>query len=56
MENQIFCTQDGRDLRWQIFLRDPLGQLHQSIPFEALAAQFPIASGRGAPGFLMSKA
>ncbi|PHN02208.1 transposase [Flavilitoribacter nigricans] len=51
MENQIFCTQDGRDLRWQIFLRDPLGQLHQSIPFEVLAAQFPIPSGRGAPSF-----
>ena len=51
MENQIFCTQDGRDFHWQIFLRDPLGQLHQSIPFDALAAQFPLPSGRGAPPF-----
>ena len=51
MENQIFCTQDGRDFRWLIFLQDPLGQLYQSIPFEALAAQFPPPSARGAPAF-----
>jgi hypothetical protein len=51
MENQIFCTQDGRDFRWQIFLHKPLGKLYQSIPFEALAAQFPAPSGRGAPRF-----
>lgn len=51
MENQIFCTQDGRDFRWQIFVHDPLGQLYQSLPFEALAAQFPVPSGRGAPRF-----
>ena len=51
MENQIFCTQDGRDFRWQIFLNDPLGQLYQSIPFDALSAQFPVHSGRGAPKF-----
>ena len=49
MENQIFCTQDGRDFRWQIFLSMPLGHLYESIPFEELARLFPSSSGRGAP-------
>ena len=49
MENQIFCTQDGRDFRWQIFLSMPIGHLYESIPFEKLATLFPASSGRGAP-------
>lgn len=55
MENQIFCTQDGRDFRWQIFLDTPLGRLYQSIPFDQLASLFPVPSGRGAPRFFHVK-
>ena len=36
-------------------MREELGQLYQSIPFETLAAQFPQASGRGAPAFFHVK-
>ena len=51
MENQIFCTQAGRDFRWDIFLSMELGQLYQAIPFSSLATSFPSLPSRGAPGF-----
>ena len=51
MENQIFCTQAGRDFRWNIFMSTELGQLYQAIPFSSLATLFPSLSSRGAPGF-----
>lgn len=51
MENQIFCTQAGRDFRWDIFLSTELGQLYQAIPFSSLATLFPPPPSRGAPSF-----
>lgn len=34
MEHQLFTTQDGRPLDWEIFLQSPLGKLYLAIPFE----------------------
>lgn len=34
MELQLFTTQDGRPLDWQIFLQSPLGKLYLAIPFQ----------------------
>ena len=51
MENQIFCTQAGRNFRWDIFMSTDLGQLYQAIPFSDLVDLFPPLSSRGAPIF-----
>jgi len=52
LDYQLFSTASGRDLRWLQFLASPLGQLHQAIPFEQLAATFPASSPLGRPSRL----
>lgn len=33
MELQLFTTQDGRPLDWEVFLNHPLGRIYTTIPF-----------------------
>lgn len=40
MDLQLFKTQDGRSLAWEVFLASELGQLYQTIPFQALSAAY----------------
>ena len=41
MELQLFSTQAGRPLDWEVFQRHPLGQLYLTIPFQEYAAKIP---------------
>lgn len=47
MELQLFTTQDGRSLEWEVFTRHPLGQLYSTIPFhlykKAIAYKSPLS-------------
>jgi len=41
LELQLFSTQDGRPLDWEVFLRQPIGKLYLTIPFQKYAALIP---------------
>lgn len=41
MELQLFTTQDGRPLDWEVFMKHPLGQLHSTIPFRLYEKAIP---------------
>jgi hypothetical protein len=41
LELQLFTTQDGRPLDWEVFLSQPLGKLYLTIPFQKYAALVP---------------
>ena len=46
MELQLFTTQDGRPLDWEVFLQHPLGQLYQTLPLQKYAESIPERSSK----------
>lgn len=46
MELQLFTTQAGRALDWEVFLQHPLGQLWLTIPFQRFKEQIPYRPAR----------
>lgn len=49
MELQLFTTQDGRSLDWEVFLNDPLGQLYLTIPFHLYEKAIPHKAPKTGP-------
>lgn len=49
MEHQLFTTQDGRSLDWEIFLQSPLGKLYLAIPFQKYIEILPYKSPSTGP-------
>jgi len=43
LELQLFTTQDGRALDWEVFTKHPLGQLYSTIPFHLYEAAIPFS-------------
>ena len=41
MELQLFTTESGRPLDWEVFQQHPLGQLYLTIPFQKYADKIP---------------
>lgn len=37
----LFSEQEIRDKRWEIFIRQPIGQLYLTIPFQQIADRYP---------------
>jgi len=37
----LFAPQEGRSLRWQLFIKTTWGRLYKTIPFQSLAALLP---------------
>lgn len=46
MELQLFTTQDGRPLDWEVFKQHTLGQLWLTIPFHKYAEQIPYEAAK----------
>lgn len=49
MELQLFTTQAGRALDWEVFLRHPLGELYATIPFHLYESAIPYAVPKTGP-------
>lgn len=49
MELQLFTTQDGRALDWEVFLNHPLGRLYSTIPFHLYEKSIPYEAPKTGP-------
>jgi len=49
LELQLFTTQDGRPLDWEVFTKHPLGQLYATIPFHLYEAAICYAPPKTGP-------
>ena len=49
MELQLFTTQDGRPLEWEVFTNHPLGRLYSTIPFHLYEKSIPYEAPKTGP-------
>jgi hypothetical protein len=49
LELQLFSTQDGRCLAWEVFLKHPLGELFTTIPFHNYEQVIPYEAPKTGP-------
>jgi len=49
LELQLFTTQDGRALDWEVFVRHPLGLLYSTIPFHLYKKTIPYEPPKTGP-------